>query len=196
MPIKRLSQSGLLTFAKHSSMLADNAPFNPNSFDLLETTTLTTSASSVTFAGLDSYAADYKHLQIRAVHRFTSNSDNLYLRANGVSTASYSWHFLRTTGSAPTSFGYASQTRIRVGESLASYTTANAYAASVCDVLNFSSSTKNTTFRTLFGMASADPLKVGIDSGAFLSTAAITSLELFSDTNLEANTRISLYGVK
>jgi hypothetical protein len=32
-------------------------------FDLLETTTLTTSASSVTFSGLGAYS-DYKHLQI------------------------------------------------------------------------------------------------------------------------------------
>ena len=164
-------------------------------YDLLETQVLTSSASSVTFTGLGSYS-NYKHLQIRAVTRFAGGADNLWLRANGVTSSSYSWHYLRGNGSAVASVGFSSQTKIRIGESLADYTTANAFAASVCDVLDFSSTTKNTTFRTLFGLASADPLRVGIDSGAFLSTAAITSLEIYGDSNLEANTRISIYGVK
>ena len=37
------------------------------SYDLLETTILSSNAASVTFSNLNNYAADYQHLQIRAV---------------------------------------------------------------------------------------------------------------------------------
>ena len=52
-------------------------------YDLLETTTLTSSASSVTFSGLGSYT-DYKHLQIRMVIDSISDISVLFITLNSL----------------------------------------------------------------------------------------------------------------
>jgi hypothetical protein len=75
------------------------------SFDLLETQVLTSSAASVTFSSLSTYAADYQHLQIRIVSKVQTGYGRLgnlfgsmetqrlttahdFLRGNGSSVSS------------------------------------------------------------------------------------------------------------
>mgnify|MGYP003645637262 FL=1 len=57
-------------------------------YELLETTTLNSGASSITFSGLSAYS-DFKHLQIRGTQRLTGPSTlwSGYAILNGVSTA-------------------------------------------------------------------------------------------------------------
>ena len=71
-------------------------------FDLLESEILTSSASSVTFTGLDAYS-DYEHLQIR----FTDRADSFgtitstNFRLNSDSGTNYDIHQLFGDGSSP-----------------------------------------------------------------------------------------------
>ena len=61
-------------------------------YELLESTTLSSGASSVTFSGLSAYATDYKHLQIRAVTQINKTTDtieNVFVRLNGDTGANY-----------------------------------------------------------------------------------------------------------
>ena len=56
-----------------------------NSFDLLETTVLSSAASTVSFTGLSGYT-QYKHLQFRYVARTgttTSTTSNIYFNLYG-----------------------------------------------------------------------------------------------------------------
>mgnify|MGYP006151635217 FL=1 len=207
MPIKRLSQSGLLTFAKHPNMLAGNEPVSFGSFDLLETTTLSTSASSVTFSGLGAYS-DYKHLQIRYTARgvdststVTNNGFNFYINAD--TGSSYTYHRLKGSGSAVSAFGSSSPfTSGIAGRLLSSGATAGAFSSGVVDILDFNSVSKFKTIRTLSGHvdpAVSSANVITLDSVAWLNTDAITSLLFNAQTgsaDLAAFSRLSLYGVK
>ena len=166
-------------------------------FDLLETTTLTSSALSVTFSGLDAYS-DYKHLQIRMVgrgDRATSLAD-LWLRFNSDSGSNYAWHVLYGSGSSVGSIGYPSQPKIQTGYVTGSTFTSNGFAGTVTDILDFSSTSKNTTIRSLTGMAGTNN-QIRMFSGLWNSTSAVTSIQLLPEVdNLVAGSRFSLYGVK
>ena len=93
---KSLLHSSLTDNIFYRSMMAGNAPVSyATGFDLLETTTLTSNASSVSFSGLDAYS-DYKHLQLRINGKFSSS---VRLQLNGDTGSSYSWHQIYGDGS-------------------------------------------------------------------------------------------------
>ena len=195
MGVVKLSTAGILDYSKTSNFLSGNAPVSFGAFDLLETTTLTSSASSVTFSGLDAYSG-YKHLQIRAVTR-PEASRGLLMRMNGA-ISGYAAHQLRGTGSAVQVQAFTDRTSIDLTEPIYSVYT-NEYAPIIVDILDFNSTTKDTTIRALYGNASSDNTNdwIGLTSGLLASTAAITSASFFyNGVNHTAKTRFSLYGVK
>ena len=166
-------------------------------FDLLETTILTTTASSVTFDNLDAYSG-YRNLQIRIVARSNvgaGNSSLVGLGVNGDTGSNYVWHFIRGTGSIVQSDAGTNKTSMeRLFYIPGPNATANAFGSGVIDILDFSSSSKNTTARALGGEVGADS-QIALASGAFFNTAAVTSLEikdLFG--SFIATSRFSLYG--
>mgnify|MGYP000308785857 CR=1 FL=1 len=166
-------------------------------YDLLETQTLSTAAASVTFTGLGSYT-DYKHLQVRAVGRSSFGSiDFLDLVVNSDTGSNYARHRLQGNGSSVTSGSGTSQSKLGLGQLNDDNSTANAFTAYVIDVLDFSSTSKNKTFRTLSGRADSGNV-IMLRSGLYISTNAITDLEFSSaqSANLLAGSRFSLYGVK
>ena len=173
------------------------SPAAGGSYDLLESTVLTSSASSVTFTGLDAYS-DYKHLQIRAVTRTTraSSNDVVLLNFNSDSGSNYAWHSLRGSGSAVSSGAGTSQTYIQLGITQTTDNTANAFGPLVADILDFSSSSKNTTVRSLSGQTVGNTF-IDLRSGLWNSTSAVTSIELTQfGTDFVTGSRFSLMGVK
>jgi hypothetical protein len=95
-----------------------------------------------------------------------------------------------------TSDAFTSRANLFVGTNGTSNNAANSFGAGVIDILDFSSTTKNTTTRVLAGNAGTTA-SVQFQSGLFNNTAAITSMTIFGNTgNLVAGTRFSLYGIK
>ena len=167
-------------------------------YDLLETQTLASSASSVTFTGLGSYS-DYKHLQIRMVTRASDAAGikEYRLRLNGDSGTNYSSHVLYGNGSVVSSESSTSSDTIRKQFTTAATNDTNAFGAAVLDVLDFSSSSKNTTLRSLFGSPGGTFNTVGLSSGLWINTSAVTSIQVFLSSNsFIAGSRFSLYGIK
>jgi hypothetical protein len=173
--------------------------FDTGSYELITTTILGSATPSVTF-DISSFASTYKHLQIRMVAREsgTGGSPSLNMRFNGNSSSIYASHFLFGTGSSVASSGLASQDRMFLATISDSTKTSGIFTPIVTDILDFSSSTKNTTVRTLYGnVVTGTGLYVGFYSALFNNTAAITSVELSSSVgNLVAGSRFSLYGIK
>lgn len=172
------------------------SPVAAGSYDLLESTTLTSSAASVTFTGLDSYT-DYKHWQIRFTARSNSSAGaTIYtnLNFNSDTGSNYYWHSLRGNGSTVNSFNAGStQTYGRSGLTAGSTATANAFAASVLDILDPFETNKNTTARYLAGQG-----EIYLGSSVWLSTSTVTSITItegYSSTFVSGS-RFSLYGVK
>jgi len=166
-------------------------------YDLLETTTLGSSASSVTFSGLGSYS-DYAHLQIRYVAR-TSNADtdrDLHLTFNGDSGANYARHYLEGNGSSVSSQSATSRNRIEFNTGISGANAASSiFGSGVIDVLDAFSSNKNTTTRALYAPFSVN--RLFFHSGLWVNTSSITSMAFepaFGD--FISGSRFSLYGIK
>jgi hypothetical protein len=170
------------------------------SYELIETQILGSSTPSITFSSLGTYSATYKHLQIRMTTRTTRGGDGDYLvmRFNGVSTTSYSRHQLYGTGSSVLSFGLSGVTAIALPDTPSADSTANYFGASVIDILDPYSTTKNTTARALGGGSSSGQKQIALFSGAYYSTDAISSITLLSGNaaNLGTGSRFSLYGIR
>lgn len=170
------------------------------SFDLLETQVLASSAASVTFSSLSTYAADYQHLQIRAVERTDRGDavDTSKIQLNGVTASSYAYHYLNGDGSSVSSSAGASQTRILGGVNIGGTGTTSAFGAEVIDILDPFETTKNTTLRIMSGEVNAVAPQVRLVSGLFISTDAVTSITLAPNvgSNWVTGSRFSLYGIR
>ena len=197
MPIKRLSQTSLASFQKHSNLLAGNPAFNPNSFDLLETTLISTNTASVTFSNLNNYS-DYKHLQVRVTGRVSTTQfdTQIRVRLNADSGSNYAFHTLFGSGSSVSSSASTSQTSGRLGFFPDANQTANIFGALVFDLLDFASANKTTTIRSFSGQAGTNN-SVNLNSTLWNNTAAVTSLTVLPLTgNFVSGSRLSLYGIK
>ena len=199
MGVVKLSTAGILDYSKTSNFLSGNAPLSLGAFDLLETTTLSTSASSVTFSGLGAYS-DYKHLQIRMVVRSTNSSSYgaIAVRFNGDSGNSYSRHNLYGTGSSISSSANTSVDRIISFAIASDNDTSGKFDALVGDIYDFSSSSKNSTVRAAHQGTQTATETVRLVSGAWYNTSAITSINILENSanNFVAGTRVSLIGIK
>jgi hypothetical protein len=171
------------------------------SYDLIETITLGSTTASVTFSGLAAYASTYKHLQIRAVTRSSvaSNEDFQYIQLNGDTASNYRNHYLIGTGSSVLSGDITSSYPAGILDAFstpgASFV-ANSFGASVIDLLDAYSTTKNKTVRILSGQAGTLN-RVALSSGAWFNTASVTSITLDGVFgSYVSGSRFSLYGVK
>ena len=173
----------------------------PSAYELIETYVLGSSQSSVVFSNLGNYSSTYKHLQIRFVARSDrdQNADSSFMRLNGDTGSNYSWHSLRVADtSAVGSEGFSSQTLMRSGRLSSSTTTANVFAASVIDILDPYSTTKNTTIRFFGGFMAATSNWIELGSGAWYNTNAVSSITLDQvfGSNFVSGSRFSIYGIK
>ena len=162
-------------------------------FDLLETTILSSTATSVTFSNLGNYSA-YKHLQLRMVVANATTSDTPLLTFNGVAGTSYAFHQLRTDGTGPFSVGFSSRARIEYLQNIDNST--NRFYPSIIDILDFSNTSKNKTARFFSYDSSGSNGILYFGSGLFNSTNAITSITITMGSNFAVNSRFSLYGMK
>jgi hypothetical protein len=167
-------------------------------FDLLETTTLTSSASSVTFTGLGAYS-DYKHLQIRAVGR-TDADGSLWVQLNNDTGSDYARHTLLGQGSSVISNAASSQGFINFNNVFVGNTedaNSSIFGSAVVDFLDFASASKKTTLRALGGSVHAGYTAINLSSGLWNNTASVTTIKLYySASNFVSGTRFSLFGVK
>jgi len=169
-------------------------------FQLLESTVLTSAQSSIEFTNLTTkYAATYEHLQLRVVARGdrTATFDAVDLRLNGDS-GTYDSHFLSGNGSSVTS-GREAANKIRyIVQTPAASNDANAFGVGVIDILDAFNTSKNTTVRSLTGRAISSNPAVGLFSGLWVNTASVTSIALLQSFsgNFVTGTRVSLYGIR
>jgi hypothetical protein len=170
------------------------------SYDLLATEILTGSSSSITFASLGDYAADYQHLQIRAVSRLSAGGGQEAqgaIRFNGDSASNYSSHWLLGNGSSVGSAAFTSANHMKgLSHSLNAATTGN-FGVGVIDILDPFETTKYKTIRSLTATASAS---IFLTSGNWRNTDAISSVTLQGPTDqswqIVTGSRFSLYGIR
>jgi len=166
-------------------------------YELISTTVLSSTASSVNFTSLGTAAAAYKHLQVRATVRSARNlvGDELLFGFNSDTAwgTTYKGHRLYGNGSSVSSGNTGT---IYMADTPGATATSGAYAAVIIDILDFASTTKNKTIRALFGNASNNNV-IMLTSGLWISTSAVTSVNLIDgNDNFAIGSRFSLYGLK
>lgn len=185
------------------ALLESGAGGGGGAYESIATATGTGSNTFVTFSSIPS---TYKHLQIRSIYRDTNTPgttrQSLLLEFNATGGTSYSVHNLRGSGSAASAGGFANYPFVTIEcAGAAGNTTSNVFGASIIDIHDYASTTKNKTVRYFSGIndnTTTDGSQgVVIGSGAFNSTSAITSIKVIcGDTAFATGTTLSLYGIK
>ena len=160
--------------------------------------TITVGAGGASSIEFTSIPGTYQHLQVRFIgHRDAAvSSANPLLRFNSDAGSNYSYHGLYGTGTAAAVEASASTTRITVGQ-ISGDTYPNIFGASVVDILDYSSTSKNTTVRSFGGHDRNGSGNIFLQSGAWLNTSAVTSILLFLNAGDWGEfSTAALYGVK
>jgi hypothetical protein len=171
-------------------------------YELISSTILGSAQATITFSNLGDYSSTYKHLQIRSVSRTDRPSeyaDPLRVRLNGVTSAQYARHQLEATDAGVTSGGIADQTSM-FGLGLAGgAANSSVFAASVIDLLDVYSTTKNTTGRALagvMGITTGGNQNIRLASGLWNNTASVTTIDITATNSFQSGSRFSLYGIR
>lgn len=166
----------------------------PSSYESIATAT-PTSGNSVTFSSIPN---TYKSLQVRISTVFASNNNDVSARLNGDSTQIYTRHRLYGDGSTASSDGNPTGVGLTgaalFGAAIGGSTTFPTTV--IMDLQDYASTTKYKTFRSFSGVDRNGSGEVNLISSLWTSTAAVTSLEIYSGANFATGTTISLYGIK
>ena len=154
----------------------------------LATTTLSGTASSVTFSSI---SGSYRDLVLVVDCEATSNLD-VGVRYNGDTGSNYSYVLMRGTSSGTSSGATGSSDRIYLGTTALSTDNRGTY---ILQVMDYSATDKHKTslHRTNYN----DTAIVGAFAARWANTNAITSLEVFAHTSsFKVGSTFSLFGIE
>jgi hypothetical protein len=183
----------LIPFGVLSAAGAGGEPIIPD-YELIATAFGTGSSGVITFSSIPT---DYKHLQIRYTAKNSSTATQINITMNGITSGVYIRHSLFGNGSTVTSNASStSQTAIQLVDSMSNSTTANATTAGIIDLLDYTSTSKNTTLRAFYARAD-NTSRIYLSSGLYNQTTTVSSLTLTASAgSFAALSRFSLYGLK
>lgn len=179
-----------------------------SSYESIATVTGTGSSGTITFSSIPS---TYTHLQLRIQARGTSGAGgyptSVAITVNSDTTAgNYYFHTLGGNGSGtvvPANSGYATNTLMSIPNGA---NTANCFAGGIIDILDYTSTNKTKTLRSLNGVdlnsSAGFPYSGAVYLASMLwnSTAAITSITFTAEatysTNFASGSSFALYGIK
>lgn len=155
-------------------------------------------AASMEFTNI---GAGWQHLQLRFIARITRSGqarDGVALTVNGSGGTNYAIHELYGDGGSATAYGVANQAYSTVYDFPASTATASIFGAAVIDLLDYASTSKNKTFRIFGGSDRNGAGIVGLNSGLWNSTSAITSVKVapLNGTDFVQHSTAALYGLR
>ena len=177
--------------------LSSGVAASTSSYESIATVTAAGGETSLTFSSIPS---TYKHLQIRGIARSTTSTSSAAIRLNSDTSTNYAAHWLYGDGASASASGSANRSNIWVQAYYpGSAYSSSMYGATIVDIHDYASSTKNKTIRTFNGLStnSASDNLVNLVSGVWLNTNAITSVEFyFNGETIAAGTTFALYGIK
>ena len=155
-------------------------------FVSIATTTVGSGGStSISFSGI---SGSYKHLQLRAMGYMTTN-ENIYLRLNG--NDGTKGHTLQGDGTSIVAEDYNNTI-------IYAHRATSGRFAFVTDILDYSTTTKNKTIRSLAGGDDNGAGRITLASGFYDSTSAITSFTLVGSSggSFTQYSSFALYGIQ
>jgi hypothetical protein len=163
---------------------------------------LTSASASATFSNIPQ---TYTHLELRYIVRgtTTASSDFIVCRFNSDGNASnyVTYHSLTGNGSSVTAAsgltGVDGAVRLPAIPTAQGSWPSGVFGSGIISILDYTNTNKYTTTRTLGGVDRNGGGELTLVSGLYLSTAAITAIQITPNTvNLAANSSFALYGIK
>ena len=167
-----------------------------NSYESIATVTSSGGVSSLSFTSIPS---TYYALQIRASNlqseNGTTGSYGFNIQLNSDTGANYAAHSLTGDGATAGAGSSVSGTSMLLGRYTRNSETAKGVA--VIDILDYSSTNKNKTLRSLSGCdMNGAGFIYGSASGLWMNTSAVTSIQFTGNGNWKTGSTFALYGIK
>jgi hypothetical protein len=165
-------------------------------------TTVTVGSGGQATVSFSSIPSTYKHLQIRCISRSAGSGGSfLNLRVNSDNTLSnYARHLLYGDGGGTAGAAASTGSTItNIGKIPDSSNTAGIFAGTVIDILDYASTNKNKTIRSLSGFDANGSGEVDFNSILWMNSGtAISSIQLttYSGSNIAQYSSFALYGIK
>jgi hypothetical protein len=146
----------------------------------------------------DNIPQTFQHLQLRICSPFNAQDGTIQLTFNGA-TSTYRNHILYGNGAYSVAY---SQLDLVYDTNISRNSSTNKVA--IVDILDYGSTTKNKVIRSFEGVDTNDAGVVALNSGAWFSTTAITSITLknqgnggsYGLWNFLTGASLALYGVR
>ena len=193
--IKRFSNSSIRGGHK-TTKLWDQVSF-AGDFESIATTTV--GAGGTTDVTFSSIPQTYTHLQIRGISRATAaiGDQMLYFQLNGDTSTNYSYHAVSGAGASAASAGTASASFLIAQQSPGNNKAASIYGGYVIDILDYANTNKFKTTRCIGGFDANGSGELGLTSGNWRNTNAITSIKLYLGIyNFAQYSSFALYGIR
>lgn len=192
---KMSNAGGFKSLTRYYDMLAGNAVWNPwepaGAYESIAAVTVPSGGlASVTFSSIPQ---TYSHLQLRvfALNTAIPQGGDVYMRLNGDTGSNYNAHYLYGGGSSAAA-GVNTNTYV-----YAAFNAVTNPGVGITDILDYTSTNKNKTTRSLIGNDRNGAGDIALTSGLWLNTSAITSISVFPGANSFAQySQIALYGIK
>jgi hypothetical protein len=163
-----------------------------STYEPIATTTLGSSANTVTFSSISGSYTDI--VAICSVKATTGSDEVLRSQVNGDTGSNYSYTYLQGV-SAGAQSGRASNTSLILAQAgnLAIPESANTFAPYVIQYMNYSNTTTNKTILA----RGAGVNQAGASVSLWRSTSAITSIRFYiAAGNFDTGSTFTLYGIK
>jgi hypothetical protein len=188
-----------MSFIPLGILAASGAGGGGAAYESIATATANGLSNSITFSSIPS---TYQHLQLRILARSLAATgvSDAKINFNGDTGSNYSRHWIYSfDGGAPGALGGSSLTQYGYGYMPGTTSGTDVYAASIIDIHDYASTTKNKTVRTFTGNEKQTDgnAVIILSSGAWFNTNAITSLTVgLTSVNIASGSTFSLYGIK
>jgi hypothetical protein len=153
--------------------------------------------SNIEFTSIPS---TFKHLQIRGILKSTvsaADTDYGFFTFNSDTGSNYAYHRFQGNGSTDGSNGNSPNNEGVLGYIVPSTGRTNIFGTFIMDILDYASTSKIKTAKSLSGLDNNGSGIVEFTSASWRNTSAINSIKFISQTgNLAQYSSLALYGIK
>jgi hypothetical protein len=176
---------------------SQNYPRITNSYESIATVSVGSGGQAT--AEFTSIPGTYTHLQLRALARtdYAAASIAFHINFNSNAATNYSSHELTGNGTGAAATASTTTQYPVLGDITGSSATASVFGAVVLDILDYANTNKYKTIRSLSGNDRNGSGKLGLYSGNWRNTNAITSIQIIPGAgDFIQYTQFALYGIK
>jgi len=144
----------------------------------------------------NSIPQNFTHLQLRFFTRSYNGASgtNTIVQYNGDFGSNYAYHYVGGSGGTTFSGGGANQTSTNFGWVAGNNDLSNTFGVSVVDILDYTNTNKYKVSKAINGIDANGSGLVGMWSGLWLNTAAITQI-FINPNGFDRYSTIQLYGI-